>query len=327
MANLPRWRYIRNLTILLVLVAGSLLALTRILASPIHWLWAMPLFYLTYLAWNAFSFAHPRRLRYWPLRESLFADSGCENVRLTSRDGLPLFAWYLPGNRRAAIVLAHGLGGSGLLMQGHAEFLREAGYNLLLLDLRAHGRSEGNTSTYGVLEAHDVAAAVEYLRSRGDIDADKIGVLGISLGAQAALRGALQSQAIRALVLEGLGPADIQDRLRPMSVRERGNRLRRLRHKMVYPLALFDQWLFNFFSGQHPTPLTAEIGKIAPRPILLIACGPREIELNRRFCAAAQASCVVWELPKARHAAGLVNEPEEYPRRVVAFLDDALSRP
>ncbi|HUM69209.1 MAG TPA: hypothetical protein PLK31_10230, partial [Chloroflexota bacterium] len=117
------------------------------------------------------------------------------------------------------------------------------------------------------------------------------------------------------------------DRLRPMSVEERSNRLRRLRQKIVYPLALFDQWLFNFFSGQRPTPVTAEIGKIAPRPLLLIACGPREIEMNRRFCAAAQESGTLWELPDARHAAGLVKEPEEYPRRVVAFFDDVLSRP
>lgn len=317
-----RGRYFRNLTILLVLAAGSLFALTRVLASPIHWLWGLPLFYLTYLAWNAFAFAHPRRLRHWPQRESLFANA--ENVRFTSRDGVQLYAWYLPGTNRAAIVLAHTLGGSGLLMQAHAEFLRDAGYTVLLLDLRAHGRSQGNTSTYGVLEAQDVAAAVDYLLARGDIDADKIGVLGISLGAQAAWRGAVQSQAIRALVLEGLGPADIQDRLRPRSVEGHGRTLHRLRHQIVYPLALFDQWLFNFFCGQHPTPVTADIGNIAPRPILFIACGPREIEMNRRFCAAAQESGVLWELPKARHATGLLHEPEAYARRVLAFFDEAL---
>lgn len=46
--------------------------------------------------------------------------------------------------------------------------------------------------------------------------------------------------------------------------------------------------------------------------------------MNRRFCAAAQESSTLWELPKARHAAGLLHEPEEYPRRVVAFFDEAL---
>lgn len=323
MITWPRWRYIRNLTILLVLAAGSLFALARVCVSPIHWVWGLPLFYLTYLAWNAFSFAHPRRLRYWPRRDSLFANA--ENVRFTSQDGLQLYAWYLPGSNGAAIVLAHALGGSGLLMQGHAEFLRDAGYSILLLDLRAHGRSQGNTATYGVLEAQDVAAAVDYLRARGDIDTAKIGVLGVSLGAQAAWRGALQSQAIRALVLEGLGPADIQDRIRPLPVAGHGRTLHRLRHKIVYPLALFDQQLFNLFCGQHPTPVTADIGHVAPRPILFIACGPREIEINRRFCAAAQKSGILWELPHARHAAGLLHEPEAYPRRVVAFFDDVLT--
>ncbi|HUM71256.1 MAG TPA: hypothetical protein PLK31_20690, partial [Chloroflexota bacterium] len=144
MTALRRWRYVRNLTILLVAAVCSLFALTRLLVSPTHWLWAMPLFYLTYLLWSAFSFTHPRRLRYWPRRESLFANA--ENVRFTSQDGLQLYAWYLPGTNRAAIVLAHALGGSGLLMQEHAEFLRDAGYSVLLLDLRAHGRSHGNTS-------------------------------------------------------------------------------------------------------------------------------------------------------------------------------------
>jgi pimeloyl-ACP methyl ester carboxylesterase len=323
-SSIPRWRYFRNLTILLVLAGSSLFALARVCALPIHWLWAIPLFYLTYLVWNAFSITHPRRLRYWPLRDSLFANTGSENVWLKTQDGVNLFARYVPGDNRAAIVLAHGLGGSGLLMQGHAEFLWDAGYSILLLDLRAHGRGHGNTSTYGVLEAQDVVAAVDYLLTRGDIDAAKIGVLGVSLGAQAALRGALQSPAIGALVLEGLGPADIQDRIRPMPVQERGSTLRRLRHKIVYPLALFDQWLFYFFSGQRPTPLTAEFSKIAPCPLLLIACGPREIELNRWFCAAAQDSCTLWELPGARHAAGLLHKPEEYPRRVVAFFDEVL---
>ncbi|MBX3055270.1 MAG: alpha/beta fold hydrolase [Anaerolineae bacterium] len=318
---LRRGRYLRNLTIMLALAAGSLFALTRVCAIPVHWLWGLPLFYLTYLAWNAFTFAHPRRLRYWPRRESLFANA--ENVQFTSRDGLQLYAWYLPGSNGAAIVLAHTLGGSGLLMQGHAEFLRDAGYSILLLDLRAHGRSQGHTSTSGILEAQDVAAAVDYLRARGDLDADKIGVLGVSLGAQAAWRGALQHQAIRALVLEGLGPADIQDRIRPLPGTGHGRTLHQLRHKLLYPLALFDQWLFNFFIGQHPTPVIADIGHIAPRPILFIACGPREIEMNRRFCAASESG-ILWELLHARHAAGLFHEPEEYPRRVTAFFDEVL---
>ena len=319
MTILPSRRHFRNLILLLVVGMGCLIALRLASSSPIHWLWALPLFYLAYLNWNAFFFVHPFRMRYWMLKGPDFASPVYEKVLFKSRDGLTLFGWYLPGRSDAVVVLVHGLGGSGLTMEIHAAFLLRAGYNVLLIDLRAHGSSDGDTSTYGVLEANDVAGAVDYLLSRGDIDANKIGVLGISLGAQAALRGALLSESIHALVLEGLGPADIQDRI----VR-RGAKPVTLWSKIVYAVTLFDQRVFNFFSGQHPTPLTVEIGKIAPRPIMLIACGKNEVLFNRLFYAAAKQSCTLWELPEARHAAALVLEPKEYPRRIIEFFNRSL---
>ena len=324
MITLPGWRYFRNLGLLLAAGIGCLFALSLAYRAPIHWLWVMPLFYLAYLIWSAFSFAHPHRMRYWMPIGPDFASPVHEKVLFKSRDGLTLFGWYLPGRNQAAVILVHGIGGSGLAMQVHAAPLVRAGYSVLLMDLRAHGSSDGDTSTYGVLEAYDVAGAVDYLLSRGDIAADKIGVLGISLGAQAALRGALQSESIRSLALEGLGPADIQDRIVPANNQDRGKKLVRLWRRIIYTLTLFEQWMFNFFSGQRPTPLTAEIGKIAPRPILLIACGKYEILFNRRFYAAAQESCSLWELPKARHAAALAYEPQEYPKRIIAFFDHSL---
>ena len=67
-----------------------------------------------------------------------------------------------------------------------------------------------------------------------------------------------------------------------------------------------------------------EIRKIVPRPVLLIACGKYEIHYNRRFHAAAGESCNLWEIPKARYAAGLAYEPQEYPKHVVGFFNRAL---
>lgn len=325
MTTLPGWRYFRNLTLLLAAGIGCLFALSLAYTAPIHFLWAIPLLYPAYLVWVAFWFAHPRRMQAWTLAGPEFASSVYEKVLFKSRDGLTLFGWYMPGRNRTAVILVHGLGGSGLAMAAYADPLVDAGYGVLLMDLRAHGSSDGDTSTYGVLEACDVAGAVDYLLSRGDIDSGKIGALGISLGAQAALRGALQSEAIRALVLEGLGPVSIEDRIRPASDHERRNRLVMLWHRVIYFVKLFEQWVFNFFSGQRPTPLIAEIGKIAPRPILLIACGKYEIYFNRQFCAAAQDSCTLWELPKAQHAAALVHAPHEYVQRMLAFFDHAFS--
>lgn len=307
--NAPSLHYSRNLLVLLAVGLCSLFALRYALLTPIHWLWALPIFYLTYLTWGAFSFAHPRRLRYWALNPENAAIY--EKILFKTRDGLTLFGWYAPGRNRAAIILVHGLGSSGSTMEVYARPLVRAGYGVFLMDLRGHGSSDAATTTYGVAEAWDVAGAVDYLHTRQEIDPHKIGILGISLGAQAALRGARQTDAIRALVLEGLGPADLQDR--PTSA-----------NPLLHALRALEQAIFNFFAGQRPTPVTVEIGKLAPRPLLLIPCGKREILHNRRFHAAAPDTCTLWELPHARHAHALAFAPDEYAQRVVAFFDQAL---
>jgi pimeloyl-ACP methyl ester carboxylesterase len=290
------------------------------LLSPLHALWALPYFYLAYVTWGAFSFAHPRRLRYWALSQSDDAPA-YEKILFKSRDGLTLFGWYAPGRNRAAIILVHGLGSSGSTMEVYARPLVRAGYSVFLMDLRGHGSSDRATTTYGVAEALDVAGAVDYLHTRGDIDPHKIGILGVSLGAQAALRGARQTDAIRALVLEGLGPADLQDRIAPMPEHRPPGFT--LKNRFLYGIVLLEQTVFNFFAGQRPTPVTVEIGQLAPRPILLIPCGKREIANNRRFHAAAPEICTLWELPHARHAHALAFAPDEYPIRIVAFFDQA----
>ncbi|MFO7585872.1 MAG: alpha/beta hydrolase [Anaerolineales bacterium] len=323
MKILPGWRYFRNLALLMLVGLVCLVALRQAYVAPIHWLWVLPLFYVGYGVWGAFAFAHPIRFRYWSHEIPRPDGRACEKVLFPSRDSLTLFGWYLPGTNRKALILAHGLGGAGIVMCNYAAFLAQAGYGVLMLDLRAHGSSDGDTSTYGVLEANDIAGATDFLLARGDVD--KIGVLGISIGAQSALRGALICDSVGALVLEGLGPASIEDRIRSANAGERRKKLFVLWNRLLYGITFAEQWLFTFFSGQNPTPLTVESGKLAPRPLLLIACGAHEVEFNRRFCESAGQTCSLWELPKARHAAGLTYEPKEYPLRVVAFFDRALN--
>ena len=67
-------------------------------------------------------------------------------------------------------------------------------------------------------EADDVAGAVDYRLTRIDVNGQKIGGLGISLGAQAALRGALKTYSLRSLVLEGTGSRDIERSRRQASI-------------------------------------------------------------------------------------------------------------
>ncbi|HXV43516.1 MAG TPA: alpha/beta hydrolase, partial [Anaerolineae bacterium] len=88
------------------------------------------------------------------------ADIPHQEITLTTGDGLKLSAWYVPGSKSAAIIIVHGIHANRAYMIPQAVILTQAGYQLLLLDLRGHGLSEGDMVTYGGWEALDVAAAV-----------------------------------------------------------------------------------------------------------------------------------------------------------------------
>jgi uncharacterized protein len=136
-------------------------------------------------------------------------------VRFRSGSGSTIAAWFSPGRAGAgAVVLLHGIGASRRDMIGRARFLASAGFSLLLIDFRGHGDSAGGRSTYGGLESRDALAAVEFLRHT--LPAERIGVVGISMGGAAALLGPAPLP-VQALVLESVYPTiddGVRDRLR-----------------------------------------------------------------------------------------------------------------
>jgi pimeloyl-ACP methyl ester carboxylesterase len=305
------WRYYRNLSLLIVLALLMIVTAIDAFSRPAFWILVLFIWAIQVPVRNAFFFAHPsRRLAF--LHQT---DLDFREITFQSRDGLALFGRFLPGKNRATILLLHGLGGTGADMLLHAEILSQAGYGVFLVDLRAHGSSDGALSTYGLHEADDVAGAVDALLKRVDVNGQKIGALGISLGAQAALRGALQSEHIRALVLEGLNPSLLSDH---------GGRPDSLQRWLHYPA----NWLYyrahQFMIGCRSTGVLEVIPKIAPRPILFIASGSKDIYFGRLFYAAANEPKELWELPTGRHGTAILQGAQEYQARLLAFFGKAL---
>ena len=68
------------------------------------------------------------------------------------------------------------------------------------------------------------------------------------------------------------------------------------------------------------------IPSIAPRPVLLIWApnGGNAETMNPEYHRLAGENALIWEMPDAQHIRGIVAQPEEYERRVIGFLDDAL---
>lgn len=115
-------------------------------------------------------------------------------VTIHTEDGLSLEAWEnaafsdssgIAGIKmKGTVILFHGHGSSKSGIIREAEAFYTLGYNILMVDFRAHGNSEGNVCTIGVEEAKDVKAAYEYVQLKGE---KNIILYGISLGASTAL--------------------------------------------------------------------------------------------------------------------------------------------
>ena len=305
------WRYYRDSTLLWVTFFIVIAACGAALRDPLYWIMAISLWMLRIPFRNAFFFAHPFRRFNW-IGET-FLDF--REVTFKSRDGLTLFGRFHPGKNHAAILLLHGLGGTNSNMLTHAEFLARAGYGVFMIDLRAHGSSDGDTSTFGLHEAHDVAGAVDYLLTRADVNGARIGALGISLGAQAALCGALKTDHIHALVLEALGPSTLSDH---------GGRPNSLRRWVNYPFNWLYYRIYEFMIGGRDAGVLDVIGRLAPCPALLIASGAKDIYFGRLFFEAAHEPKKLWELPNGEHGAAILQDSRTYSQHVVAFFNEVL---
>jgi pimeloyl-ACP methyl ester carboxylesterase len=240
-------------------------------------------------------------------------------VEITGGDGLTLAGWYRPGDRQAAVIVAHAFRLNGTSMLGHARPLAERGFGVLLLDLRAHGRSQGDTSTPGWREAGDLLAAVDFLKGQVPRGPRQVGVLGISLGGQAALYAAAESNEIGAVVAEGPGPSGRRD----LNI-ETSSLAGWLRN----PIRQLSYALLVFMSGeQAAVGLTEAIQTISPRPVLLISAGQgHERSWLRRLARVAPEAVELWELPEAGHGGGLLAYPQLYGQKVASFFEASLPK-
>jgi uncharacterized protein len=131
-----------------------------------------------------------------------------QTVIFSSASGAMLHGWLVvrqPG--KGVVVLMHGVHANRLALTTRAQFLSRAGYSILLFDFQGHGENAGTNITFGFLESRDATAAVNFVR--GKFPGEKIGVIGISLGAASALL-AQSPLPVNALVLESSYPTIYQ---------------------------------------------------------------------------------------------------------------------
>jgi len=308
--------------VLLLIVGSRTLWRSRRRGDPLAWRYGRRLLLTLAGAFVAFVLLLPVAIAYvvtHTLRANVpTARLGAlhEDVSFTTSDGLRLQGWFVPSRNGATIIAFPGRSGP----QKHTRMLVRHGYGVLLFDRRGEGASEGDPNIFGWHGDRDLLAAAAYVRSRADVDPDRIGGIGLSVGGEMLLHAAAHSDAFKAVVSEGASGQSSRDGW------ANGDRLEPLLGGGANTLATA-----VFTNTLPPVSLKSEVARIAPTAAFFIygehGQGGTEKGPNERFFASAREPKQIWEVPGAQHIAGITTKPQEYERRVIRFFDRALVEP
>ena len=131
---------------------------------------------------------------------------GFEEVRFPTDNNKSLYGWWIPAEKDAkhapTLILVHGWSRNLGRMLRYIQHLQPLNYNLLAFDARHHGSSDKDDHASMYKFGRDVKAATQYSLSR-DIDPDRIGVIGLSIGGAGSTYAAAIEPAIKAVVTVG----------------------------------------------------------------------------------------------------------------------------
>lgn len=122
-----------------------------------------------------------------------------EHIQFNTSDHLSIDGWYSTvDSAKGCVILFHGLMANKSFVEDEASMFRRWGYNVLLADFRAHGKSGGNTTTFGVKETDEVQQACRFARARGN---SKVILYGISLGAGVCIKAVADGKAAPSAII------------------------------------------------------------------------------------------------------------------------------
>ena len=278
------WRYLRRLLVLAVT-----LAVAAVVLFPVA---------ISYVVTHAARAKVP------------VADLGApyEDVQFATADGLRLKGWYIRSHNGAAVISFPGRASS----QKRAKLLARHGYGVLLFDRRGEGESEGDPNAFGWRGARDIHAAVAFLQRQADVDPERIGGIGLSVGGEMMIEAAAESRELKAIVSEGASSRSVRDEIANGSDWQE-----------VLATGVVGGATAVFTNNLPPRTLQSLVPQISGATFFVYGehGQPAERPANRAFYAAARGHKEIWEVPDSGHIGGTEARPVEYERRVTKFFD------
>ncbi len=212
------------------------------------------------------------------------------------------------------IILNHGTPGNRMSMLSRAVFLFNHGFNVLLFDFQSYGKSQGMMSTLGMVESEDILAAISYLHSLPATMFSKIGVLGLSMGATAAVLAAARTTDILALVAESC-PVDAT-LVKTDVPNEAARAADRLLVEQVFGVDI-----------TQARPIDV-VHKLAGHTAIFFVNGDADtitpLSGMQALYDNAGTPKQYWVVPGAQHAQSFDVDPQDYIQHVDAFFDEYL---
>lgn len=246
-----------------------------------------------------------------------------EQVSLTTYDDIELAAHlYLPEERAAwspGIVLCHGFGSS---KERHADFgqmAAEAGFAMLIPDLRGHGESGGQVDANIF---NDVAAALLYLQNRPEVNPMSVSIRGSSMGGWLAIHTAAHLMDISPVV--AFCPANemlMMTLMEEVALVQRGH---------TSPLVTGTPPRVNTNSIMqllYRVDLLKAARHISPRPLLLVHCEGDEVvpaHISQRIYNDVREPKTLWLLTNCDHQ--FAQHDPHTNARTLEWLNSSISR-
>lgn len=286
------------------------------------------------IIYNEMSVRHSREKihntgRLQQIMENGKKDRQWTDVAIKSRFGYPLVATYLPNPNptEKTLIFLHGFTENRLAGLNYRNLYLGAGFNLLLLDSRAHGESGGDSVTWGVYEKYDLAQWVEWVRNR--YPAGMIGVHGISMGAATALLHAEQNETGKqvAFYIADSSYSDFAAMLTPHA-QQRLQLSENIPFRYIWPYANVVAYFKSQFTFYEASPIRA-VRNVVSTPILFIH-GESDnlvpVGMSWELYDAAQGPRQIHTFPKAGHVSSFYIDRARYSRVVRSFIQAVESK-
>ncbi|MBR6790485.1 MAG: alpha/beta hydrolase [Oscillospiraceae bacterium] len=243
-----------------------------------------------------------------------------ERVYITSEDGLRLSGRYYHQADGAPLDIGfHGYRGTPVRdFCGGSQISFALGHNVLLVDQRAQGKSEGHTITFGIKERFDCLDWIRYALDRFGKDT-KITLYGVSMGASTVLMasGLNLPENVRCIIADC--PYSSPEAIIRKVCTDMG-----LPHKIVYPFVSLGAWAFGGFRLSETD--AAEALRLAKVPVMIIhgeedrfvPCGMSR-ELSR-----LNPNIELHTIPGAGHGISFMVDRPGYEKAVREFLEKHL---